>query len=45
VADDNPQIYDMYGFPDELYKIKYAPKSDTAIAIKVLSLLGKAATL
>lgn len=44
VADDNPQIYDMYGFPDELYKIKYAPKSDTAIANKVLSLLGKAAT-
>lgn len=44
VAEENTQIYDIYGFPDELYKIKYAPKSDIDIANKVLSLLGDTAT-
>ena len=32
-ADDNPdQIYDFYGFPDELYQMKYPVKGSSAIA-------------
>lgn len=36
----NRQVYDMYGFPDELYQIRYAPPGDIAVADRVLSLLG-----
>lgn len=39
-AGDNPQINDMYGFPDELYRVRYAPAGDPVLADKVLSLLG-----
>lgn len=38
-AAENKQIYDMYGFPQELYDVKYAPKGDPALARHVLSLL------
>ena len=36
-AEDNPQINDMYGFPQRLYDVKYSPKSDIAMAEKVLA--------
>lgn len=39
-AADNPQIYDMYGFPEELYQVKYAPAGSIEYAEKVLNLLG-----
>jgi 4,5-DOPA dioxygenase extradiol len=35
----NKQIYDMYGFPKELYQVRYAPDSDTAVQNKVLEAL------
>ena len=38
-APDNPQINDMYGFPDELYAVSYEPKSSPEYAEKVLALL------
>ena len=33
-------IYDMYGFPDELYRIHYEPDGSAEYAEKALSLLG-----
>ncbi len=38
-AAENKQIYDMYGFPQELYDVKYAPKGDPNLARRVLDLL------
>ena len=42
-ADTNRQIYDMYGFPEELYEVKYAPAGSPEYAGKVLNLLEGAA--
>jgi 4,5-DOPA dioxygenase extradiol len=42
-APDNPQIYDMYGFPDELYRVHYEPAGSPADAKKALALLGASA--
>lgn len=40
-ANPNPEtIYDFYGFPEELYQIKYEPKGDVALAKQVAELLG-----
>ena len=39
-AADNPQIYDMYGFPEELYRVLYAPEGNKAAAEKILQRLG-----
>ena len=36
-AESNEQIYDMYGFPRELYKIKYEPKNDVDFAKRIIS--------
>lgn len=33
-------IYDFYGFPDELYKIKYPAKGEPRLAKKVIALLS-----
>ena len=33
------QIYDMYGFPQELYDLKYRPAGDPALAAQVQSLV------
>ncbi len=39
---DKPdQIYDMYGFPDELYAVKYEPQGSPALAQEVVSILGE----
>lgn len=38
-ASENRQIYDMYGFPQELYEVKYAPKGDPLLAMHTLSYL------
>lgn len=32
------QIYDMYGFPDELYQLKYAPPGDPQLAAQIIEL-------
>ena len=42
-AADNPQINDMYGFPEELYRVRYAPPGDPALAARILELLGPGA--
>ena len=34
-----PQIYDFYGFPDELYRVSYTPRSSLALAEKTSSIL------
>jgi len=34
------QIYDMYGFPKELYAIKYTPEGDPTLAKRVAELIG-----
>lgn len=39
-SDRNPQIYDMYGFPDALYQIRYEPAGSAEYADRVLALLG-----
>ncbi len=36
------QIYDFYGFPDELYKVEYAPPGDPALASRAAGLLAAA---
>ena len=39
--DENPrQIYDMYGFPQELYEVKYPAKGDKMLAEKIQKLLS-----
>lgn len=40
---ENPQIFDMYGFPEELYRVKYAPAGSVETADRVLAALGGAA--
>lgn len=43
VSDPAPgMIYDMRGFPDELYRIRYAAKGDPALAARVAGLLEDA---
>jgi len=39
----NPQINDMYGFPEALYAVKYSPAGDIETAEKVMSALGEKA--
>jgi 4,5-DOPA dioxygenase extradiol len=39
-AADNPQINDMYGFPDELYSVRYSPAGSEKYAARALALLG-----
>lgn len=34
------QIYDMYGFPDELYQLEYHPEGNTQLTQRVQELLG-----
>ncbi|MDP2790281.1 MAG: 4,5-DOPA dioxygenase extradiol [Rectinemataceae bacterium] len=42
-ASPNPkQIYDFYGFPDELYKVEYAPPGDPSLASRAAGLLSAA---
>ena len=38
-AADNRQIYDMYGFPKELYEVHYEPAGSPSYADRVLELL------
>lgn len=40
-SEKNPrQIYDMYGFPDELYQVEYRPNGDIELSNKVRETLG-----
>ncbi len=36
----NPQVYDMYGFPEELYQVHYEPAGSVEYADRVLDALG-----
>lgn len=43
---ENPkQIYDMYGFPKELYEVVYSAKGDNELTQKVQQLLGDAVSI
>lgn len=44
-SDENPQIFDMYGFPDELYQIHYEPAGSTMLADRVLEALNGTASV
>lgn len=37
-GDENPLLFDYYGFPEELYKLKFKSKGDSAIAKRVVDL-------
>lgn len=39
-SDQYKQIYDMYGFPDELYQVKYHPPGAPTYAERISSLFG-----
>jgi 4,5-DOPA dioxygenase extradiol len=40
-SEEHPsQIYDMYGFPQELYQVKYPVHGDPALADRITELLG-----
>ena len=39
-ASEPRQIYDMYGFPRELYEVKYPVSGDLELSKKVMALLG-----
>ena len=41
--DDNRKINDMYGYPQDLSDLEYAPKGSPALAKEVLQLLGDSA--
>ena len=38
--EDNKQINDMYGFPEELYRLDYKAKGDPELALRVEEMLG-----
>ena len=45
-SDEQPKmIYDMYGFPQELYEVKYPAPGDPELAEKTAGLLGRAASI
>lgn len=39
------QIYDMYGFPEELYQVEYHPPGQPVYAQRVIDLLGEQVTV
>ena len=39
-TDEPRQVYDMYGFPQELYEVEYPVKGDGELSDRVLSILG-----
>lgn len=44
-AENPKQIYDMYGFPKELYEVVYSAKGDNELTQKVQQLLGDAVSI
>ena len=44
-SDINPQINDMYGFPEELYRVHYEPAGSVEYADKIIGLLGEQITV
>ena len=38
-SEENPQVYDFYGFPQALYEVKYTPKGDLSVAERVVDLV------
>jgi len=43
-GDENPLLYDYYGFPSELYKLKFKSRGDADIANKIVQLYKDAST-
>jgi len=43
-SNTNKQIFDMYGFPQELYDVYYEPKGSSEYADRILKLLGNSAS-
>ncbi|GAA5951978.1 hypothetical protein JCM3765_005158 [Sporobolomyces pararoseus] len=41
-GDENPLLYDYFGFPDELYQIKFRSSGDSQLSRQVVDLLQKA---
>ncbi|GAA5834448.1 hypothetical protein JCM5353_003856 [Sporobolomyces roseus] len=41
-GEENPLLYDFFGFPDELYKIKFRSSGDSQLSRRVVELLQKA---
>ncbi|KAM6500676.1 Extradiol ring-cleavage dioxygenase, class III enzyme, subunit B [Amanita muscaria] len=41
-GDENPLLMDYYGFPPELYQLKFKSRSDSALAHRVVEVLTKA---
>lgn len=39
-SEEPNQIYDMYGFPDELYKLEYKPKGSKKLATQIIDIFG-----
>lgn len=44
-SETNPQINDMYGFPEALYQVRYAPAGSVQYADRALALLGGQASV
>ncbi|KAK7440216.1 hypothetical protein VKT23_017158 [Stygiomarasmius scandens] len=44
-GDENPLLYDYYGFPSELYKLKFKSRGDADIANKIVQLYKDAGYL
>lgn len=44
-AENPKQIYDMYGFPQELYDVVYPAKGDSTLTNKVQQLLGNSVSI
>lgn len=44
-AENPKQIYDMYGFPQELYEVVYPAKGDSTLTNKVQQLLGNSVSI
>ncbi|ETA78928.1 4,5-DOPA dioxygenase extradiol [Youngiibacter fragilis] len=43
---ENPkQIYDMYGFPEELYRLRYEAKGSKTLSGRIIDLLGEGVTI
>lgn len=44
-AENPKQIYDMYGFPQELYEVVYPAKGDSNLTKEVQKLLGNSVSI
>jgi 4,5-DOPA dioxygenase extradiol len=43
--ENNHLLYDYYGFPEEMYKVKFESKGSPAVASRIVELLKQVAPL